>query len=192
MDLGLEPSAIFLSTQKSTNKGFKIQNTGDLPVLRNLQPLPLLNRWPSDLNSFGAKRINWRRSNVMEVGDKNISKSPSILVFLKRISCIYIYYILYMIYIYLCCFGMLMFFFVVMFGELFFFQNFGDSSPGVFFGGQSFSDSRKKHLRICRMVSQGPKMSFFLILFKVIIPRDTVGVYVGCGPFPVTVATKGL
>lgn len=97
MDLGLEPSAIFLSTQKSINKQLQIQNTGDLPVLRNLQSLPLLNRWPIDLNSFGAKRINWRRSNVMEVGDKNISKSPNILVFLKNA-----YHIRW--------FGMLMFF----------------------------------------------------------------------------------
>lgn len=163
MDLGLEPSAIFLSTQTSIDKKLQIQNTGDLPVLRNLQSLPLLNRWPIDLNSFGAKRINWRRSNVMEVGDKNISKSPSILVFLKNA-----YHIRW--------FGMLMFFFVVMFGE-FCFQNFGDFTPGVF--GQSFLDSEKHtHADLSHGFPRAQDVVLF-ILFKVLIPHDTVRVY-GC------------
>ena len=162
MDLGLEPSAIFLSTQKSTNKKLQIQSTGDLPVFcetfnhchcstggRSIWTASGRN------GSTGAGVMWWK------LGTKTSQNLPA---FWCSFNAYRIYVYIY-IYIHLCWFGMLMFFCVVMFSELFF-SKFWRFWPLAFFlGGQSFSDSGKKHMRtMSHAFPKGPRCrSFYFV-----------------------------
>ncbi len=82
MDLGLESGTMgnFCASQNQQTK----LHTKYFVTSLFLETFPLLNlpRWPIDLNSFGAKRINWRRRWK---SGAEISQNPQYLMFLKHI-----------------------------------------------------------------------------------------------------------
>ena len=175
MDLGLEPSAIFLSTQKSTNKGFKMQNTGDLPVLKeafNHCHCSTGGRsiWTASgrNGSTGAGVTSWQILMWWKLGQKHLKISQHFGVPQTHIMYIYILYFIYDIYIYTyvglgCwCFFLVLWCLV----SCFFFKTLKIVPLGVFFGKVSWIFAKNTHADHVTCFPQGPKMSFFLFCSK--------------------------